>query len=285
MNTVELICRIHADRSERQNIADILVAQLSELGYQSFMDTSEGLKAYIPEEAFDVGALDDLPIHTMFPGRIEWQHQVIQDKNWNAEWEKNFQPVGVDDLCLIRAPFHSPNNRYPYEVVIEPKMSFGTGHHPTTYLMIQYLLEQDPTGSRVLDIGTGTGILAILAAKKGAAQIWAIDNNEWAYQNARENVQINHTDNIRVIQGTVNSIRGEHFDLILANINLSILQQDMPDYSNALNEKGILIISGIYEQDMEKITRLAQKHHLRFLDHKENNRWVALAFTKDLPQP
>src|SRR6056297_981650 len=158
MNTVELICRIHADRSERQNIADILVAQLSELGYQSFMDTSEGLKAYIPEDAFDIEALDELPIHAMYSGRIEWQHRIIQDKNWNAQWEKNFQPVVVDDQCLIRATFHSIENRYPYEVVIEPKMSFGTGHHPTTYLMIQWLLEQDATGYQVLDMGTGTGI-------------------------------------------------------------------------------------------------------------------------------
>ncbi|MBS3807420.1 MAG: 50S ribosomal protein L11 methyltransferase [Bacteroidales bacterium] len=281
MNTVELLFIIHADRSERRNIADILVAQLSELGYQSFMDTPEGLKAYIPQEAFDVQALDDLPIHPVYPGKIQWQHQVIHDKNWNAEWEKNFQPVVVDDQCLIRAPFHPRRDPYPYEVVIEPKMSFGTGHHPTTYLMIQWLLEQDPTGSRVLDIGAGTGILAILAAKKGAAEIWAVDNNEWAYLNARENAQINHAQNIRVIQGTVNSIRREHFDLILANINLSILQQDLPDYADMLNKNGILIMSGIYEQDMEKLTGLAEKHHLRLLGHKENNRWVALAFRKD----
>ena len=281
MNTAELIFRIHADRSERQNIADILVAQLSELGYQSFMDTSEGLKAYIPEDAFDIEALDELPIHAMYSGRIEWQYRIIQDKNWNAEWEKNFQPVVVDDQCLIRAPFHSTQRRYPYEVVIEPKMSFGTGHHPTTYLMIQWLLEQDLTGYQVLDMGTGTGILAILAARKGAKQIWAVDNNEWAYQNARENVQINQADNIRVIQGTFNSIRGEQFDMILANINLSILQQDLPDYAEALNENGILIISGIYEHDMEKLTALATNHHLRLLGHKENNRWAALAFQKD----
>jgi len=281
MNTAELIFRIHADRSERQNIADILVAQLSELGYQSFMDTSEGLKAYIPEDAFDIEALDELPIHAMYSGRIEWQHRIIQDKNWNAQWEKNFQPVVVDDQCLIRATFHSIENRYPYEVVIEPKMSFGTGHHPTTYLMIQWLLEQDATGYQVLDMGTGTGILAILAAKKGAKQIWALDNNEWAYQNARENIQINQADNIHVIQGTINSIRGEHFDMILANINLSILQQDMPYYADALNKNGILIMSGIYEQDMEKLTALATNHHLRLVGHKENNRWVALAFQKD----
>jgi len=280
MNTVELRCKIHADRSERQNIADILVAQLSELGYQSFMDTPEGLKAYIPEEAFDIDALNELAIFPLYPGKIEWQHTIIQDKNWNAEWEKNFQPVVVDNKCLIRAPFHTNQGNYPYEVVIEPKMSFGTGHHPTTYLMIRWLLEMDPSAMEVLDMGTGTGILAILAAKRGAKQIWAVDNNDWAYQNAQENVQINHTGNIRVLQGTVNSLHSAHFNMILANINLTILQQDIPDYARRLNENGILLISGIYDQDMKKITTLTEKHHLHYLGHKEKNRWVALAFRK-----
>lgn len=280
MNTVELHCIIHADKHERQNIADILVAQLSEQGYQSFMDTSEGLKAYIPENSFDPATLDQLMIHRMYPGKIEWQHQTLVEKNWNEVWEKNFQPVVVDGQCLIRATFHEAQDDFPYELVIEPKMSFGTGHHPTTYLMIQWLLETDLNGRKVLDMGSGTGILAILSSKKGASEVWAIDNNEWAYQNAVENTRINQSSNVKVIQGTINSIGGATFDLMVANINLTILQQDIPDYAGALKHNGILIISGIYEHDMKKIIHHANNHGLKYFGHKENNSWVALAFQK-----
>ena len=280
MNTIELHCIIHADRKERLEISDILVAQLSELGYQSFMDDDFGLKAYIPQEKFDAASLDELPILTMFPGKIEWKQQTIADKNWNAEWEKSFQPVVVADQCLIRAPFHEKNESYPYEIIVEPKMSFGTGHHYTTSLMIKWILELDLKNQKVLDMGSGTGILAILSSMKGAAKVWAIDHDDWAYQNAKENVTINRCDNIRVIQGTANSLQGECFDLILANINLNILMQDIPEYIKSLNPNGKLIISGIYDHDMKKIKTLTTKQGLKFLSFKEDNHWVSIAYQK-----
>ncbi len=281
MRTVELHCIIHADKQQRQNIADILVAQLSEVGYQSFMDTASGLKAYIPESYFDVAAINELPINAMFPNTMEWQYQVIGDKNWNSEWEKNFQPVVVAGQCLIRASFHEPSGQYPYEVVIDPKMSFGTGHHPTTHLMIEWLLELDLKGLNVLDIGSGTAILSIVASQKGALKVWAVDNNEWAYQNALENVRINRGDNITVIQGTINSLKEKGFDLILANINLNILLQDMPDYTRALNPGGQLILSGIYQQDIEKVREAARGQRLHYTGQKNMEEWVALVYEKE----
>jgi ribosomal protein L11 methyltransferase len=280
MNTVELHGIIHADKSEKQNISDILVAQLSDLGYQSFMETTIGLKAYIEEDQFDFALVKELPIHDMFPGKIEWQHEIIPSQNWNSIWEKNFQPVVIDDQCLIRAPFHTGEKHFPFEIVMEPKMSFGTGHHPTTFLMIRWILETDLQNKQLLDMGSGTGILSILASMKGAREVMAIDNDEWAYQNALENVKQNKRNNVQVIQGTINNLQQEQFDIILANINLNILLQDIPDYAKHLKKEGTLIVSGIYSDDMSRINEMAQSNGLENMGYKEKNRWVAVAFKK-----
>jgi ribosomal protein L11 methyltransferase len=278
MNTVELHCIIHANKSEKQHISDILVAQLSDLGYRSFMETAIGLKAYIAEDEFDFAPVEELPIHDMFPGKIEWQHEIIPNQNWNSIWEQNFKPVAIDDRCLIRAPFHTPKKDYPFEIVIEPKMSFGTGHHPTTFLMIRWILETDLQNKHVLDMGSGTGILSILASMKGARNVVAIDNDDWAYQNALENVEQNKRNNVQVIQGTINSLQQEEFDVILANINLNILLQDVPDYAKHLKTDGVLIVSGIYRDDMSRINEVAESRGLENMGYKEENRWVAVAF-------
>jgi len=280
MNTVELHCIIHANKSEQQHISDILVAQLSDLGYQSFMETAVGLKAYIPEDEFDFARIQELPIHDMFPGQIEWQHETIPNQNWNSIWEKNFKPVVIDNQCLIRAPFHTPEKTYPYDIVIEPKMSFGTGHHPTTFLMIRWLLETDLQNKHVLDMGSGTGILSILASAKGAQKVVAIDNDDWAFQNALENIEQNKSENVQVIQGTVNTLHQERFDLILANINLNILLQDIPEYAKHLKAGGMLLVSGIYQEDMSRIIELAGYNQLHYEGYKEEERWVAVAFKK-----
>lgn len=280
MTTVELHGIIHADKSEKQNISDILVAQLSDLGYQSFMETTVGLKAYIDEREFDFATVQELPIHDMFPGKIEWQHQIIPNQNWNSIWEKNFQPVVIDDQCLIRAPFHNREKDYPFEIVIEPKMSFGTGHHPTTFLMIRWILETDLQDKKVLDMGSGTGILSIMSSLKGAREVLAIDNDEWAFQNALENVEQNKRNNVQVIQGTTNSLQQEQFDVILANINLNILLQDIPDYTKHLKNNGMLIVSGIYRDDMSRINEAAESCGLESMGYREEKRWVAVAFKK-----
>ncbi|MFW6100325.1 MAG: 50S ribosomal protein L11 methyltransferase [Bacteroidota bacterium] len=280
MNTVELHCIIHAAKPERQNISDILLAQLSELGFHAFQDMPEGLKAYIPEKNFDYEEVRNLPICHIYPDIIEFRHQVIEEKNWNKEWEKNFSPVKIRNEILVRAPFHPEEKDFRYEIIMEPKMSFGTGHHSTTRLMLKMLLEPDLSGKKVLDMGCGTGILAILASKKGAREIWAVDNNEWACLNTQENTKINNINNINILQGSAKDIKSLHFDIILANINLNVLLEDIPVYSKCLPETGELILSGIYRGDMKKIKEKSNKYGLSYVTHSERNLWVAIKLKK-----
>ncbi len=282
MNTVELHCIIHADKSERQNIADIMLAQLSELGFHGFQDTPEGLKAYIPEADFNFEEVRNLPIYHIYPNTIELYHQVIKEKNWNEEWEKSFKPVKIGNEILVRAPFHSEEEDIRYEIIIEPKMSFGTGHHSTTWLMLKTMLELNFSGKKVLDIGCGTGILSVLASKMGASDIWAVDFNEWAYHNTHENAKINNIHNIRIIQGSAQAIKPYRFDVILANINLNVLLADLPVYSKCLTENGELVLSGIYQGDMKKIEENSNKSGLSYVKHKEKNLWVAMKLKQTL---
>ena len=281
-NTVELHCIIHAEKFDRQNIADILLAQLSELGFHGFQDTPEGLKAYIAEKDFNFEEVRNLPIRHIYPSTIECHHQVIEEKNWNEEWEKSFKPVRIGNDVLVRAPFHNEEKNFSYEIVIEPKMSFGTGHHSTTWLMLKMILELDLTGKKVLDMGCGSGILAILASKKGAKELWAVDTNEWAYQNTKENAKINNIQNINIIQGSAKDIKPYQFDIILANINLNILLEDIPVYAKCLVNNGELILSGIYQGDMKKITEKSNKFGVYYVSHYERNLWVAMRLKKSV---
>ncbi|MCF8335754.1 MAG: 50S ribosomal protein L11 methyltransferase [Bacteroidales bacterium] len=280
MNTIELHCIIHADKSDRQNIADILLAQLSELGFHGFQDTPQGLKAYIPQENFDFEEIRNLPILHIYPKTFEFHHQIIEEKNWNEIWEKSFNPVQVGNEILIRAPFHHEKKDFRYEIIIEPKMAFGTGHHSTTWLMLKSLLESNLPGKKVLDMGCGSGILSILASKMGAKEIWAVDTNEWAYHNAHENVKTNHTHNIKIIRGSARDVDSYKFDLILANINLTVLLEDLPVYANCLVENGELLLSGIYQGDMKKIIEKSNKYGLYYVKHEERNLWVAMKMKK-----
>ena len=280
MNTIELHCIIHAAKFDRQNISDILLAQLSELGFHGFEDTPEGLKAYIFENDFNFEEVRNLPIHHIYPNIIEFHQQIIKEKNWNEEWEKTFKPVKIKNDLLIRAPFHPEDKNFRYEIVVEPKMSFGTGHHSTTWLMLKSLLELEVTGKKVLDMGCGTGILAILASKSGAKEVWAVDTNEWAYQNTRENAKINNIQNLNIIQGSAKDIQSCPFDIILANINLNVLLEDIPIYSKCLVNEGEIILSGIYRGDMKKIKEKSNKYGLYYVTHKERNLWVAMKLKK-----
>jgi len=278
MDYIELVCVIKSENTEEIN--GILIAELSEIGYESFDESSEGVKAYIQDKLFDFEKVKELQVNFLSNCIIDLSWKLIKSENWNEKWEKNFEPISVDNRCTIRAPFHTNMPKMEFEIVIEPKMSFGTGHHETTYLMVKSMLNIEFTGMDVLDMGCGTGILAILASLKGAKNITAIDIDEWAYQNSIENIEKNKCSNISVFQGDAELIKNKSFDIILANINRNILLNDLVYYSNSLKDNGLLLLSGIYETDLEKIKEEAQKQNLVFKSFDSKNNWVAASFRK-----
>lgn len=259
--------------------SEILIAELAEVGFDSFEDTPTGIKAYIPKDSWNEHILQDIYLLSNPEFTISYQITEIEQVNWNEEWEKNFSPIVVEDLCTVRANFHSvPNTRY--DIVITPKMSFGTGHHETTYMMLQQLLPLSLEGAKVLDMGCGTGILAIMAALRGAHDITAIDIDPWCVENATENVQQNDCSFITIKEGDVSLIAGEQYNLILANINRNILLSDIPAYTQALLPQGLLLVSGFYEEDLPAIKEKCQEVGLTYLRHIERNRWVSAKFQR-----
>ena len=259
--------------------AEILMAELAEVGFDSFEDTPTGIKAYIPKDSWNEHILQDIYLLSNPEFTISYQITEIEQVNWNEEWEKNFSPIVVEDLCTVRANFHPvPNTRY--DIVITPKMSFGTGHHETTYMMLQQLLPLSLEGTKVLDMGCGTGILAIMAALRGAHDITAIDIDPWCVENATENVQQNNCSFITIKEGDVSLIAGEQYNLILANINRNILLSDIPTYTQALLPQGLLLVSGFYEEDLPAIKEKCQEEGLTYLSHIERNRWVSAKFQR-----
>ena len=259
--------------------AEILMAELAEVGFDSFVDTPTGIKAYIPKDSWNEQILQDIYLLSNPEFTISYQITEIEQVNWNEEWEKNFSPIVVEDLCTVRANFHPvPNTRY--DIVITPKMSFGTGHHETTYMMLQQLLPLSLEGAKVLDMGCGTGILAIMAALRGARDITAIDIDPWCVENATENVQQNDCSFITIKEGDVSLIAGEQYNLILANINRNILLSDIPAYTQALLPQGLLLVSGFYEEDLPAIKEKCQEVGLTYLSHIERNRWVSAKFQR-----
>ena len=259
--------------------AEILMAELAEVGFDSFVDTPTGIKAYIPKDSWNEQILQDIYLLSNPEFTISYQITEIEQVNWNEEWEKNFSPIVVEDLCTVRANFHPvPNTRY--DIVITPKMSFGTGHHETTYMMLQQLLPLSLEGTKVLDMGCGTGILAIMAALRGARDITAIDIDPWCVENATENVQQNNCSFITIKEGDVSLIAGEQYNLILANINRNILLSDIPAYTQALLPQGLLLVSGFYVEDLPAIKEKCQEVGLTYLSHIERNRWVSAKFQR-----
>ena len=259
--------------------AEILMAELAEVGFDSFVDTPTGIKAYIPKDSWNEQILQDIYLLSNPEFTISYQITEIEQVNWNEEWEKNFSPIVVEDLCTVRANFHPvPNTRY--DIVITPKMSFGTGHHETTYMMLQQLLPLSLEGAKVLDMGCGTGILAIMAALRGARDITAIDIDPWCVENATENVQQNNCFFITIKEGDVSLIAGEQYNLILANINRNILLSDIPAYVQTLLPQGLLLVSGFYEEDLPAIKEKCQEVGLTYLSHIERNRWVSAKFQR-----
>ena len=261
-------------------LMEIVMVELGELGFESFVDTEEGMLAYIPENIFNEQLIREMQIVKANPMLFSYTFQKMEDKNWNEVWESNYEPVVINNRCGIRAPFHPENKDVEFDLVIEPKMSFGTAHHETTSNMIKLLLEEELSGKSVLDMGCGTSVLAILAAKRGAKDIVAIDNDEWAYNNTLENIVRNNEPDIKVLLGDASLLENLHFDIIIANINRNILLNDIHNYVASLNTKGVLLMSGFYEQDIPAIKVECAKYELTFDRYISDNNWVAVRFIK-----
>ncbi len=259
--------------------SEILIAELGEKAFESFIETETGVSAFVQKDLWSENILEDIQILENPEFKIEYTFEEIEQVNWNEEWEKNFEPIDVDGKCHVRAPFHEKTNA-EYDIVIEPKMSFGTGHHETTHMMIQHILETDCTHKKTLDMGCGTAILAILAELKGAQPIDAIDIDNWCYLNSIENATRNNCQYISVYEGDAALLAGKKYDIIIANINRNILLNDMQSYVECLNENGILFLSGFYTEDIPVITESCVSKGLTYVKKFERNNWVALKFTK-----
>lgn len=257
--------------------SEILIAELGELPFESFIESDLGIVAYIQKELWADGILDDLFILKSPEFTISYVVEEIDQVNWNEEWEKNFEPIDVDGNCHVRAPFH-PKTTAEFDIVIEPKMSFGTGHHETTHMMIQHLLEMDVKGMKTLDMGCGTAILAILSEMKGAQPIDAIDIDNWCYLNSIENAERNNCRHITVYEGDAELLKDKKYDLIIANINRNILLNDMQSYVDCLNPTGTLLLSGFYEEDIPFIDASCTEKGLTYVKKFQRNNWVSLRY-------
>jgi ribosomal protein L11 methyltransferase len=261
---------------------DLLINTLGEIGFDTFEELDFGFKAYIPSADFDQDKLDGalLPYQGMFT--FSYEINLIPQKNWNEVWESNFDPIEIGNKIFVRATFHQPKPEIPYEIVIDPKMAFGTGHHQTTSMMLELMLDDDFKNKKVLDMGCGTGILAIMAAKLGSTEITAIDYDPVCYSSTIENSQLNHAGNIKALCGSKEVIPDEQFDIILANINRNILLDQLHRYSEALKPGGLIFLSGFYEMpDLNLITEEANKYDLKYINHKKNKDWVAAKYRKE----
>ena len=265
---------------ENENLKDMFMELLGSIGFDSFMDTDEGFEAYCQEPALNEEELNDIMQMEQFANVKLLKKELIPDQDWNATWEASYEPVIINEFCRIRAPFHKVEGSYKYDLIIEPKMSFGTAHHETTSQIIELMLQSDFTGLNLLDMGSGTGVLAILAKKLGSATTVAIDNDEWAYRNALDNIRLNDENDIIVELGDATSLNDRQFDVILANINRNILLRDMKEYVKCLVDGGKIFFSGFYEEDLVLITKEAERLGLTYSNHVTKNNWTAAVFVK-----
>lgn len=276
MNYIELSLTLSPDYT------DILMAELGELGFESFVETDEGLLAYVTEDLFDEAAIQEVIAKYAELTAIAYQASSLEKKNWNAEWEQNYEPITVgENLVRVRASFHEPDAAFQHELVINPKMSFGTGHHETTSMMLEHQMSIEHAGKAVLDVGSGTGILAILAAKMGASPVVAFDIEEWAVENAVENAALNDHPEIRVFQGTIADVDpADRYDIVLANINRNVLLVEIPAYVGLLTDGGYLFVSGFYEYDAADIQAKATESGMELVRSLTKNQWSSLVFQK-----
>lgn len=257
----------------------LLTAELLDAGFDSFNEEENQLLAYINVEVYNSDLLKNIIFLQGHP-EVKVYIKSLEDINWNKEWESNYQPVTIAGRCHVRAPFHPPVDDAAYEIIIEPKMAFGTAHHETTRLMASWLMDLDVRGKEVLDMGCGTGILAILANKTGAENVKGVDNDEWAWRNSKENFRINGVPSENVFLGDATQIRKNSFDLILANINRNILLQDMKAYYEGLRDDGMLMLSGFYQPDLEAIVSRASEFGLNLSENRTLNDWAVALFIK-----
>jgi ribosomal protein L11 methyltransferase len=258
---------------------EILLALLAEVGFDSFKEEEGVLTAYIEKEKFDSDILNTLP--QISAGTVSFEVGELQDINWNEEWEKHYDPVNIEGRCYLRAGFHAPDAEFEYELLIEPKMSFGTGHHDTTYLMIKHMLDRDFTSKTVFDIGTGTGVLAVFAAMKGAEYVLAIDNSPWSAENTLENAERNGVvEQIEVREAEITEVDLRKFDFLLANINRNVILSDLDKYKKFMHSDSRLLLSGIMIHDAEIIKEKASKLHLHLVGEDIRGSWCFFEYSK-----
>jgi ribosomal protein L11 methyltransferase len=260
---------------------DVLIAELAEAGFDMFMETASGFEADGEESSVNAEGIEQVKAKYNHLQPLVFRLSSIEKENWNELWEKNVTPVVIEDQCIVRAEFHVPDKYYPYEIIITPKMSFGTGHHPTTHLMLKSQLSINHVGKRVMDAGCGTAILSIMASKRGAAEIEAFDIDEWSIENGVENARLNHCTNIHIRRGTIADFSWPTpFDIILANINKNILLQEMRRYAQSLVSGGILQLSGFYVKDIPDLVKEAEQHGLGYLLQDEQEQWATLRLSR-----
>lgn len=259
------------------DFSEILMAEVAEVGFDTFMETDAGFEAYVEEANFDAVLLEAIRERYAEQTPVVFALDRIEKRNWNEEWEKSYEPIDVEGKCLIRAAFHNPSARHAYEIVITPKMSFGTGHHQTTYLMVKNEMDMDFSDKRVMDAGCGTAILSIMAMKLGAREVEAFDIDEWSVINGQENIEVNSCQNIRLQQGTIRevSLSGK-FDIILANINKNVLLAEINIYQEYLRGGGLLLLSGFYTHDIADLLAEASRYGLTEMRRDERETWAAL---------
>jgi ribosomal protein L11 methyltransferase len=274
MDYLELNINVDAD------FAEIFMAELGEIGFESFVETDEGLLAYVQEEFFEEMAVKNLMEDYAERTPISYSIKKIERQNWNEEWERNFQPIEIGSEIYVRADFHEPKPDFKYEIIITPKMSFGTGHHETTSMVMEHQLNIDHQNKKVLDVGTGTGILAILASKLGASHVSAFDIDDWSVENTIENVGLNNTPNVSVRLGTIEDEPHDLYEIVLANINRNILLQQIPTYATFMADGASLVVSGFYEKDIADIQAVAESTGLKKVATLSKNQWASVVFSR-----
>jgi ribosomal protein L11 methyltransferase len=256
---------------------EILIAELAEAGFDTFQENENGFEAYVEDDRYDAEILQSVKEKYSAMTSLDFSFEKIEKRNWNEEWEKSYEPIIVDDKCLIRADFHRIEKNYPHEIIITPKMSFGTGHHQTTYLMVKAQMQIDHKDKRVMDAGCGTAILSIMAAKLGATEVEAFDIDEWSVINGNENIGINGFNSINLQQGKITEVALQgKFDIILANINKNVLLDEIRIYSTYLSPSGLLLLSGFYTHDIADLLNEAEKYNLKEVRRDERERWASL---------